>query len=122
MDFYRINENYNQYLQRYEKEKRGVTKVPNISIWFLYLRNVFSRKTHLLAPQTRCTIIQMDVGTTKSKGMDRNGRDRQKNNKDCQRSKQIYIVDHERRWQRHGGQPAWRARGISIESPTRMMA
>ena len=30
MDFYRINENYNQYLQRYEKEKRGVTKVPNI--------------------------------------------------------------------------------------------
>ena len=30
MDFYRINENYNQYLQRYEKEKGGVTKVPNI--------------------------------------------------------------------------------------------
>ena len=30
MDFYRINEEYNQYLQRYEKEKRGVTKVPNI--------------------------------------------------------------------------------------------
>lgn len=30
MDFYRINENYNQYLQRYEKEHRGVTKVPNI--------------------------------------------------------------------------------------------
>lgn len=30
MDFYRINEDYNQYLQRYEKEKRGVTKVPNI--------------------------------------------------------------------------------------------
>ena len=28
MDFYRINEEYNQYLQRYEKEKRGVTKVP----------------------------------------------------------------------------------------------
>ena len=32
MDFYRINEEYNQYLQRYEKEKRGVTKVPNILI------------------------------------------------------------------------------------------
>ena len=30
MDFYRINEEYNRYLQRYEKEKRGVTKVPNI--------------------------------------------------------------------------------------------
>lgn len=30
MDFYRINENYNNFLQRYEKEKRGVTKVPNI--------------------------------------------------------------------------------------------
>ena len=30
MDFYRINEEYNQYPQRYEKEKRGVTKVPNI--------------------------------------------------------------------------------------------
>ena len=31
MDFYRINEEYNKFLQRYEKEKRGVTKVPNIS-------------------------------------------------------------------------------------------
>ena len=30
MDFYRINEDYNRYLQRYEKENRGVTKVPNI--------------------------------------------------------------------------------------------
>ena len=30
MDFYRINEKYNQFLQKYEKEKRGVTKVPNI--------------------------------------------------------------------------------------------
>lgn len=30
MDFYRINENYNSFLQRYEREKRGVTKVPNI--------------------------------------------------------------------------------------------
>lgn len=30
MDFYRIDENYNQFLQRYEKEKRGVTKVPNL--------------------------------------------------------------------------------------------
>ena len=30
MDFYRINEGYNKFLQRYEKEKRGVTKVPNI--------------------------------------------------------------------------------------------
>ena len=30
MDFYRINEDYNRFLQRYEKEKRGVTKVPNI--------------------------------------------------------------------------------------------
>ena len=30
MDFYRINEEYNQYLQRYEKENRGVTKVPNV--------------------------------------------------------------------------------------------
>ena len=25
MDFYRINEEYNQYLQKYEKENRGVT-------------------------------------------------------------------------------------------------
>ena len=32
MDFYRINEEYNQYLQRYEKENRGVTKVPNIRL------------------------------------------------------------------------------------------
>ena len=30
MDFYRIDEEYNQFLQKYEKEKRGVTKVPNI--------------------------------------------------------------------------------------------
>lgn len=30
MDFYRIDEAYNKYLQEYEKEKRGVTKVPNI--------------------------------------------------------------------------------------------
>ena len=30
MEFYRINEEYNQFLQRYEKEKRGVSKVPNI--------------------------------------------------------------------------------------------
>lgn len=30
MDFYRINEEYNKFLQRYEKEKRGITKVPNI--------------------------------------------------------------------------------------------
>lgn len=32
MDFYRINEEYNKFLQRYEKEKRGVTKVPNIVV------------------------------------------------------------------------------------------
>lgn len=30
MDFYRINEEYNKFLQKYEKAKRGVTKVPNI--------------------------------------------------------------------------------------------
>ena len=30
MDFYRINEEYNKFLQRYEKEKRGITKVPNV--------------------------------------------------------------------------------------------
>lgn len=30
MDFYRVDEEYNKFLQRYEKEKRGVTKVPNI--------------------------------------------------------------------------------------------
>lgn len=30
MDFYRINEEYIKFLQTYEKEKRGVTKVPNI--------------------------------------------------------------------------------------------
>ena len=30
MDFYRIKEEYIQFLQKYEKEKRGVTKVPNI--------------------------------------------------------------------------------------------
>lgn len=30
MDFYRIKEEYNKFLQAYEKENRGVTKVPNI--------------------------------------------------------------------------------------------
>lgn len=30
MDFYRINEEYIKFLQKYEKEKRGITKVPNI--------------------------------------------------------------------------------------------
>ena len=30
MDFYYINENYIKFLQNYEKEKRGITKVPNI--------------------------------------------------------------------------------------------
>ena len=30
MDFYLVNEEYNEFLQRFEKEKRGVTKVPNI--------------------------------------------------------------------------------------------
>ena len=30
MDFYRINEAYNRFIQEYEKKKRGVTKVPNI--------------------------------------------------------------------------------------------
>ena len=30
MDFYRIDEEYNNFLQKYEKEKRGFTKVPNI--------------------------------------------------------------------------------------------
>lgn len=30
MDFYRINEEYNRFLQKYEEEKRGITKVPNI--------------------------------------------------------------------------------------------
>lgn len=30
MDFYRINEEYSQFLQKYEEEKRGFTKVPNI--------------------------------------------------------------------------------------------
>lgn len=30
MDFYRIDEKYNSFLQQYEKEKRGITKVPNI--------------------------------------------------------------------------------------------
>lgn len=30
MDFYKIDEEYNNFLQRYEKEKRGVTKVPNL--------------------------------------------------------------------------------------------
>ncbi len=30
MDFYRVDEEYVRYLQKYEKENRGVTKVPNI--------------------------------------------------------------------------------------------
>lgn len=30
MDFYRIDEKYNKFLQRYEKERRGFTRVPNI--------------------------------------------------------------------------------------------
>lgn len=30
MDFYRIDATYNSFLQNYEKEKRGTTKVPNI--------------------------------------------------------------------------------------------
>lgn len=30
MDFYRIDEKYNNFLQAYEKERRGITKVPNI--------------------------------------------------------------------------------------------
>lgn len=30
MDFYRIDEGYNLFLQNYEKEHRGVTRVPNI--------------------------------------------------------------------------------------------
>ena len=30
MDFYRVDEKYNVFLQKYEKEHRGVTKVPNI--------------------------------------------------------------------------------------------
>lgn len=30
MDFFHINEDYNRYLQNYEKENRGFTKVPNI--------------------------------------------------------------------------------------------
>lgn len=30
MDFYRISEEYIHFLQKYEKEKRGVTKVPDI--------------------------------------------------------------------------------------------
>ena len=30
MDFYRINEGYVQFLQEYEKNRRGLTKVPNI--------------------------------------------------------------------------------------------
>ena len=30
VDFYRIDEKYCKYLQEYEKEKRGLTKVPNI--------------------------------------------------------------------------------------------
>lgn len=30
MDFYYIDEKYGQYLQKYEKAKRGITRVPNI--------------------------------------------------------------------------------------------
>lgn len=30
MDFYRVDETYNTFLQNYEREHRGVTKVPNI--------------------------------------------------------------------------------------------
>ncbi len=30
MDFYRIDEKYNEFLQKYEKASRGITKVPNI--------------------------------------------------------------------------------------------
>lgn len=30
MDFYKVKEEYIQFLQNYEKEKRGVTKVPNL--------------------------------------------------------------------------------------------
>ena len=30
VDFYRIDEKYCKFLQEYEKEKRGLTKVPNI--------------------------------------------------------------------------------------------
>ena len=30
MDFYYIDEEYNTYLQNYETERRGITKVPNI--------------------------------------------------------------------------------------------
>jgi protein AbiQ len=30
MNFYRIDEEYNRFLQKYEKEKRGVRKVPDI--------------------------------------------------------------------------------------------
>jgi protein AbiQ len=31
MDFYRIDEKYIQFLQKYEKEKRGITRVPNVT-------------------------------------------------------------------------------------------
>lgn len=30
MDFYRVDEKYNAFLQNYEKEHRGITKVPNL--------------------------------------------------------------------------------------------
>ena len=30
MDFYRVDESYNKFLQEFEKEKRGFTRVPNI--------------------------------------------------------------------------------------------
>ncbi len=31
MDFYSIDEDYNNFLQKYEKKHRGITKVPNIT-------------------------------------------------------------------------------------------
>ena len=30
MDFYRVAEEYNEFLQEYEKKHRGITKVPNV--------------------------------------------------------------------------------------------
>ena len=30
MDFYKIDERYNQYLQEYERKYRGISKVPNV--------------------------------------------------------------------------------------------
>ena len=60
MDFYRINEEYNQYLQRYEKENRGVTKqgfitiqlyeipVPEECIERLIIKNIKDEKYRVL--------------------------------------------------------------------------